>query len=246
MANPLLPTTSRDENCQTFSFDNLSIDTCRSHFNYQVNAISADVKNGAECRGFLFERNMISSCWVDTKIECKITNSMDGTVTLCQDFKPKSRDDCIQNIEYNFSWENKSKYLLDPNASNSFVKVAGQELAMTGDLFQKLVKTGERVNFVHVQSSFNICNNHNTIPSAEIKVDAEIIPQDATEKKLLDGNYIQECTDRGLYPAIVVTIPDPRPPPTQSPTRNTNSSKGNPSGKGGSGKRKKRFVRNLA
>lgn len=69
MANPLPPTVGT-ENCQYYTYPDFTVDTCRSHFNYQVNVISEDVPSGTECRGFLFERNMVSACWIEVSCFC--------------------------------------------------------------------------------------------------------------------------------------------------------------------------------
>lgn len=255
MANPLPPTVG-DENCQDFSFPNFTVDTCRSHFNFQVNVISQDAPTGTECRGFLFERNMVSACWIETNIQCKIANSMDGSMTLCQDFVPKTTNDCIQNIEYHFFWENKSRYTVDPSRLNlkqykTFAKVAGQYLIGEDWWFQPVKPWSEVVPFVHILPSFDVCRN--AIPSAQIKVSADIIPQTESEQKLVEGKYIQPCIDEFFHPPVTSIVAPVTLAPASSPpdddnkndnddndNKNNNMSKGKGGGKGSSRMRRRK------
>jgi len=169
-------------------------------------------------------------------------------MTLCQDFVPKTTNDCIQDIEYYFSWENKSRHTVDPSGLNlkqykTFAKVAGRYLVGEDWWFQPVKPWGEAVHFVHIIPSFDVCRN--AIPSAQIKVSADVIPQNESEQKLVDGNYIQPCVDDFFHPATKVPITlIPTSSPTAAVSRDdddtNNSGKG---GKKGSGKDSSRMTR---
>lgn len=149
-------------------------------------------------------------------------------MTPCQDFVPKSDKDCIQDIEYHFLWENKSKFTVDPSRNlknyKTFAKVDGKYLNGEDWWFHPLGPWGENVHFVHIESSFDVCKSGGVIPSAQIKISADVIPQDQSEQKLLDGNYIQPCVDEFFHPVITLpasSAPTPSPStPVVLPPRN--------------------------
>jgi hypothetical protein len=153
----------------------------------------------------------------------------------CQDFVPQTEKDCIQDIEYHFFWENKSKFTVDPSPNlknyKTFAKVGGKYLDAQDWWFHPIQPgSGDIVHFVHIESCFDVCKNHNSIPSAQIKVTADVIPQNDSDQKLVDGNYIQPCVDEFFHPVITVPSISTTSSPTSSPTvdksRNISNSKG--------------------